>query len=199
MRRTLATRVVMVGLATLAFSAVTRDASAQGFISPIFGYNFGGDAGCLEITDCEDKRLNIGVGFGAMGPILGFEGEIAFVDNFFGETPELASDVMTFMGNFMIVPKLGPVRPYGTVGVGIIKTSAEFTSASLLDADSTDFGWNIGGGVMILFGEHVGIRGDFRYFHAFQALEILGIDLDLGDDSRKLDFGRAGIGAVFAF
>lgn len=199
MRLTLLTRAAVVGLATLAFSVVTRDASAQGFISPIFGYNFGGDAGCPEVTDCEDKRLNIGVGFGTMGPVVGFEGEIGFVDNFFGESPEFESDVMTIMGNFMLVPKLGPVRPYGTVGFGIIKTNAEFTADSLLDTDATDFGWNAGGGVMVLFGDHVGIRGDIRYFHSFQTLDILGFELDPGEDSRKMDFGRAGIGMVFAF
>ena len=200
MRLTLVTRAVTVGLATLAFSTVmTREGSAQGFISPLFGYNFGGDAGCPEIDNCEDKKLNIGVGFGALGPILGFESEIAFVDNFFGETPLLASDVMTLMGNLMLAPKLGPVRPYATVGLGIIKTSIEFTAGNLLESDNTDFAWNIGGGVMILFGDHVGIRGDIRYFHAFQALEILGIDLDLGGESRKLDFGRAAAGLVFAF
>ena len=192
------TRVVLVGIATLTISAVSvRETAAQGFISPLFGYNFGGDAGCPEIEDCEDKKLNIGVGFGAMGPIVGFEAEIAFVDDFFGEAPGLESDVLTAMGNFMLIPKLGPVRPYGTVGIGIIKTNVDFTSESLLSNDSTDFAWNIGGGIMILFGDHVGIRGDIRYFHAFQALEVLGFDLDLGE--RKLDFGRAAAGMVFAF
>ncbi len=195
MRLTLVTRAMMVGLATLAFSAATREASAQGFISPLFGYNFGGDSGCPEIDDCEDKRLNIGVAFGALGPVFGFETEIAFIDNFFGETPLLESDVMTLMGNLMLAPKIGPVRPYGVVGFGLIKTSVEFTAASLLDVDDSHFGWYLGGGVMVFFGEHVGIRGEIRHFHAFQDLAILGIPI--GDT--KLDFGRAAAGVVFAF
>ena len=48
---------------------------------------------------------------------------------------------------------------------------------------------------MFFFGEHVGIRGEIRHFHAFQDLEILGIPI--GDT--KLDFGRAAAGVVFTF
>lgn len=189
-------RAVMVGLATLAFSAATtREASAQGFISPLIGYNFGGDSGCPEIANCEDKKLNIGVAFGALGPVLGFETEIAFINDFFGVTPLLQSNVLTLMGNVMLAPKIGPVRPYGVAGLGLIKTNVEFTSASLLDVTNNNFGWNLGFGVMFFFGEHVGIRGEIRHFHAFQDLEILGIPI--GDT--KLDFGRAAAGVVFTF
>ncbi len=196
MRLTHVKRAVMVGVAALAFSAgSTREASAQGFISPLIGYNFGGDSGCPAITDCEDKKLNIGVAFGALGPVLGFETELAFIDNFFGVTPILQSNVLTLMGNVMLAPKIGPVRPYVVVGLGLIKTNVEFTSASLLDVANNNFGWNLGGGLMFFFGEHVGVRGEIRYFHAFQDLEILGINI--GDT--KLDFGRAAAGVVFTF
>jgi hypothetical protein len=39
---------------------------------------------------------------------------------------------------------------------------------------------------MIHFGDHFGVRGDVRYFHAFSALELLG----LNRDETKLDYGR---------
>ena len=42
------------------------------------------------------------------------------------------------------------------------------------------------GGCLSTFGEHIGIRGDIRYFHAFSAAEFLGIDLA----ETKLDYGR---------
>lgn len=196
MRLTLVKRAVMVGAAALTLAVgCTREASAQGFISPLIGYNFGGDSGCPEITDCEDKKLNIGVAFGALGPVLGFETEIAYIDNFFGVTPILQSNVLTIMGNVMLAPKIGPVRPYVVAGLGSIRTSVEFTAASLLDVNNNHFAWNLGGGVMFFFGEHVGIRGEIRHFHAFQNLEILGIPI--GDT--KLDFGRAAAGVVFTF
>ena len=161
-------------------------ARAQGFVSPFLGYNFGGDSGCPEITNCEDKNLNWGVGVGALGPIFGGELEIAFIPNFFGESAGSDSSVFTLMGNFMIAPRFGPVQPYGTVGLGLIKSHQELTVGSLLEDDNNDFGWNAGGGIFIFFGDHFGVRGDVRYFHAFSALEFLGVNLS----DVKLDYGR---------
>ena len=52
--------VSTLALTLLLSIAGATPAHAQGFISPFIGYNFGGDSGCLEITDCEDKNLNWG-------------------------------------------------------------------------------------------------------------------------------------------
>ena len=170
-------------------------AAAQGFVSPLIGYDFGGDSGCPEITGCEDKKLNVGVGLGTMGPILGFELDISYARDFFGTGPGFSSSVLTMMGNALIGPQIGPVRPYATAGLGLIKSHVELDAASLIDSDNNDFGWNIGGGLMIFATEHVGVRGDIRHFHAFQDLSLLGIPL--GDT--KLDFSRASAALVFRF
>ena len=53
-----------------------RTGHAQGFVSPLIGYDFGGDSGCPEITGCEDKKLNVGVGLGTLGAVFGFELDI---------------------------------------------------------------------------------------------------------------------------
>ena len=161
-------------------------ASAQGFVSPFLGYNFGGDSGCVQITNCEDKNLNWGVGVGALGPIFGGELEFAFIPDFFGESTTQSSSVFTLMGNFMLAPRFGPVQPYGTIGLGLIKTHAELSVTGLLESDNNDFGWNTGGGMFIFFGDHFGVRGDIRYFHAFSALELIGFNLG----ETKLDYGR---------
>jgi len=42
---------------TLTFGLAT-EVRAQGFISPFIGYDFGGDASCPNITNCQDKKLN---------------------------------------------------------------------------------------------------------------------------------------------
>jgi len=183
-------------LATFFCAAGVRDARAQGFISPMFGYNFGGDAGCPEITNCEDKAFNWGVGVGALGAIFGAELEFAYTDQFFGEAPNQDSSVLTLMGNVLLAPKFGPVQPYGLAGLGLIKTSVDLTPSGVINDDNNNFGWDVGGGLMIFFGNHFGIRGDVRYYHAFQALKILGLPIE--NDS-KLDFGRAAGGVVFKF
>ena len=99
------------------------------------------------------------------------------------------------MSNFMVAPDLKVARPYALIGVGLIKSHAELTGSSLLDANNNAFGWDVGGGLMLFFSEHVGVRGDIRYFHAFKDLELGGITLS----DTKLDFGRAAGAVVFKF
>ena len=183
-------------LAALFFLSAANQASAQAYISPFIGYNFGGDSGCPEVDDCEDKTRNLGVSFGSLGSVLGSELEFSYIDSFFGETPGVSSSVLTLMGNVMIAPKFGAVQPYGVIGVGLIKTHAETTVGGLLDSSNNHFGWDIGGGIIGFFGDHFGVRGDFRYFHAFQDLEILNLPIF---DGEKLDFGRLSGGVVFKF
>src|SRR5215831_133294 len=147
------TNIFVRCLTVAAVAAVTTlvlpaRAHAEGFISPLIGFNFGGDASCQSASNCEDKRLNFGVGLGAMNAVVGFEEEFAYARDFFGVQPGLQnSSVLTLMSNFMIVPKIGPVRPYVLAGVGLIKTHTEFTTAALLSTDNNNFGWDIGGGV----------------------------------------------------
>jgi opacity protein-like surface antigen len=174
---------------------LSRAASAQSFISPFIGYNFGGDSGCPEIANCENKTRNFGVAFGTIGSVVGAEAEFSFIDSFFGETPGSSSHVLTFMGNVMLAPKFGLIQPYGLIGLGLIKTHAEISAVGLLESDNNHFGWDIGGGIIGYLGEHVGVRGDIRYFHAFQDLEILGLPIA----DTKLDFGRVSGGVLFRF
>jgi hypothetical protein len=59
MRAALASRRSWIPiLATLMLVVSARRMGAQGFISPFVGYNFGGDAGCPEITGCQDKHTS---------------------------------------------------------------------------------------------------------------------------------------------
>ncbi len=189
MTRHVVGRALLVGLfGTVMTLAAAAPAHADGFISPLIGYNFGGDAACPNITGCEDKRLNAGLSLGVTGNVLGFEEEFAYAKDFFGTAPTLVnSSVLTLMSNVMLIPNIGPIKPYGLVGLGLIKTHVEFKPASLLTTDNNHFGWDIGGGVAIKFAPHVGVRGDIRYFHSFQDLSALGFTVK----NSKLDFGRA--------
>ena len=196
MNRSKVRRVVAAGaFAALFVFGIADQASAQAYISPFLGYNFWGDSGCPEVTNCEDKRRNLGVAFGSIGSVFGTEAEFAYIDNFFGDIPGTSSSVLTFMGNVMFAPKFGVLQPYGVVGLGLIKTHTELTVGELLENSDNHFGWDIGGGAIGYFGDHFGIRGDLRYFHAFSDLEVLGIPIA----DTKLDFGRLSGGVVFKF
>lgn len=187
--------VFCVGLAALIICANATPARAQGFISPFIGYDFSGDSGCPELRGCEDKKLNAGVSVGSLGSVLGFELEFGYAKNFFGEAPGFSSSVVTLMGNMMLGPRIGPVQPYAVGGVGLIKSHIELTPSTVLTTDNNHAGWDLGGGLIVMAGQRVGVRGDIRYFHAFQDLEVLG--LSFGDT--KLDFGRASASLVLKF
>jgi opacity protein-like surface antigen len=189
--RTVQIWVLAIGL-TL---GLAHEAHAQGFISPFIGYDFGGDASCPHITNCQDKKLNAGVAIGSLGSILGFEEELGYAKDFFGNAPGLSSSVLTLMSNLMVVPAIGPVHPYVLGGVGLIKSHVELTTASIFTTDNNNFGWDLGGGVILLFGGHLGIRGDIRHFHSFQDLKVLGFTIG----NSKLNFGRASAGLVVKF
>ncbi len=194
MKRRLVLGILAVGITI----GAAGEARAQGFISPFIGYNFGGDAGCptlATLTACENKNFNYGVGFGAMGSVFGVEEEIGYASSFFGSAPALDSSVLTVMTNLMLVPKIGPVRPYATAGIGLIKTHVNLTVPSVFTTDNNGLGWDIGGGLIGFFGAHVGLRGDIRYFHSFQDLNVLGFNLS----SQKINFGRASVGLIFKF
>jgi opacity protein-like surface antigen len=180
--------IVVLGVASPSFG--------QAYISPLIGFDFGGDSGCLEVTTCEDRNLNLGVSVGALGGFFGTELEFAYAKDFFGEIPGLSSNVLTLMGNFMVAPRFGPAQPYALIGLGLIKTHTDLNATDLLDTDNNHFGWDVGGGLIAFFSDHIGVRGEIRYFHAFQDLSLLVIDI--GDET-KLDFGRAAAGVVFRF
>jgi opacity protein-like surface antigen len=192
MSSTARTFVSTLMLTLLISFAGAAPAAAQGFVGATLGYNFGGDSGCPEVSNCEDKNLNWGVSVGALGGLFGFELEFAQIPDFFGDAPGSDSSVITFMGNLMLAPKFGPVQPYGTAGLGVIKTDAELSG--VFDEGENSFGWNAGGGLLVFFGDHFGARGDLRYFHAFEALELLGISADT-----KIDYGRLSGGIVVKF
>jgi opacity protein-like surface antigen len=189
-------RSVITGTLMIMFVAASApDARAQGFISPFIGYNFGGDSGCSTATNCNDKKMNAGVSVGAIGSLLGFEEEFAYAKDFFGAVPGRSSSVVTLMSNLMIVPRIGPVSPYVLAGTGLIKSHVDFAASSLLTTDNNNLGWDVGGGLIVFVGGHVGVRGDVRYFHAFQTLTVAGFTVS----NPKLDFGRASAALVLKF
>ena len=186
-----------VPLLAFVLLAIPTPARAQGFVSPLIGYDFGGDSGCPQLRNCEDKHLNIGVALGVLGPILGFEAEIADARNFFGEVPGQSSSVVTVMGNLMIVPRLGPIHPYVVGGLGLMKTHVDFSTSTLLETTDNSLAWDLGGGAIVLFSPHFGVRGDIRHFHSMQRSTVPLLDTIFTD--ARLNFGRASASVVLAF
>jgi opacity protein-like surface antigen len=190
MRRLALVLTVLVGLL-----AVPQSARAQGYFVPNIGYDFGGSAGdCPSLlNDCNNKKVSYGVTFGGLvGGIFGFEEDIAFAPDFFGSGGSFGTNsVATAMTNLVIAIPAGPVRPYVTGGVGLVRTRLDLlTSPSLANLTNNGFGYDFGGGVMFLFPHHLGVRGDFRYIRS--ASDIVGISVN----STNVNFARLSIGLV---
>jgi opacity protein-like surface antigen len=190
-RSTLATLLILVFVLVGA-----RSVAAQGFVSPFIGYNFSGDAGCPTITNCEDKHANYGVAVGALGSLIGFEEEFAWTSDFFGASSAQTTNVLTLMSNLMIAPRIKAVQPYGLGGVGLMRTSVESAGTT---QDQNQIAWDVGGGVIVFFGAHVGVRGDVRYFHSFQVLSLFGLQQLPISQNNKIDYGRFAGAVVFKF
>jgi opacity protein-like surface antigen len=173
-----------------------RPARADGFITPFLGYNFGGDSGnCQSLTNCTQKRANFGVSFGSMGSALGFEEDVSYARNFFGEMPGLDNSVFSAMSNLLIGSGVGPVRPYVVGGLGLIRPHVSSLSGALttVSLDNNAFGYDIGGGVGIFPAKHIGFRGDIRRFHTLQAIDLPVFT------AQKLNFWRASVGLALSF
>jgi opacity protein-like surface antigen len=192
-----ATRRLLLA-AVLFVTTLAGQASAQGFISPYIGSTFSKpplDA-CTAASGCEDGKRTIGVGLGTLGRIFGAEFDIGYTKAFFGETGDTASSgLMTIMGNVMVAPKIGPVQPYVLGGIGVLRLHVDSVTSTFTDNDESKLAWDVGGGVILFFGGHIGVRGDIRHFRALQDVELLAVTIQ-GTDLR---FNRASAAVVLKF
>jgi opacity protein-like surface antigen len=152
-------------------------AQAQVLITPSIGAVFGGDV--------PSSRATFGASLAGVRGLLGAELD-------FGYTPTLFKDgsaetnLLLLTGNVLVRVPLGVVNPYAVGGIGLMRRQYSASLPGFLnDITDNDFGLNLGGGLWTMLTEHVGLRGDVRFFHI-----------------RKTDgfsFGRAYAGLTFAY
>src|ERR1051325_11977060 len=141
-------------IAALQVCLAPKPAAADGFITPFYGFNFGGDSGnCASLTNCNEKRANFGVALGSMGSAVGVEEDISYAKNFFGDTPGADNSVFSAMTNLIIGVGKGPFQPYVVGGFGLIRPHVSRLS---LSADTNTLGYDVGGGLGLFFTAHVG-------------------------------------------
>ena len=183
--------IIIASLCT-ALALPTAARAQTTFLTPYVGATFGEDA--------PDTQLTYGGSLTFMGGIAGVEIDFSYTPDFFDTSDDVEligdSNVMTFMGNLIIGPWAGRVRPYGVVGLGLLRSSID--ASDLFDEVSTnDFGFDIGFGVIGMMSDNVGLRGDVRYFRSFEDPE--GGDDDLDVAVSNFDFWRATAGVTFGF
>ena len=172
--------------------ASPRAASADVLLTPFLGVTFGGDTA--------SQQVNYGFSLAFLGGgVFGVEADVALTPDFFGSNAGALEDsnVSTVMGNLILsAPLSNPgIRPYASGGVGLIRAKAT-SVGNVFDLDENSFGVNIGAGVIGQVSDHVGIRGDIRYFRGLQDSDAgAGIDLDLNG----FNFWRGTLGVAFRF
>src|SRR5437773_1413242 len=158
-------KVVMLA-ATVALVCAPTQARADGYVSPFIGVNAENNSG--------NGRANFGVNAGGMGAgIIGGELDFGYAPSFFGNSGTYGSNyVMDLMGNVIVGIPIGGthgagVRPYGTIGLGLLRSQVTGGPNGLIPITNNDVGLNAGAGVMGFLSDHVGLRGDVRYFRNF--------------------------------
>ncbi|HEX2340500.1 MAG TPA: outer membrane beta-barrel protein [Vicinamibacterales bacterium] len=202
-------KMILGTVAALAIvAAVPAPASADWTFSPFIGSTFAGELNDVDLDESTQNKLSWGGSLMWMGEgIAGFEVDFGYTPEFFFSDNDNEVDfigdgnVTTFMVNAVIgVPvggDRGPgIRPYGTVGLGLVRQRVDDV-IDVFDADRNSLGFNIGGGVLGMFTDTVGIRGDLRWFRQFSN-DSDGLD-DLDFDLSGLSFWRGTVGVTFRF
>lgn len=184
-------------IAALSLVLLPGTARADWLFTPNIGAGFGGDASGRE-------HLTWGASIGWMGAgIIGWEADLAYTPEFFeGDDDDLDlienSNATSFMANVLVgVPVGGQTgggfRPYFSGGLGVLQREVQ-SNDDLFEIDNSEFGFNLGGGAMGFMTDHVGFRGDIRYYRSFEDPE-LDNEFDIGVGN--FDFWRGTAGITF--
>ena len=183
--------------AALLLTTLPAPARADWLFTPSIGTTFGGDTNGRE-------HFTYGTSLAWMGSgIFGWEADVSFTPEFFeGNDDDFdfdgGSNVVAVMGNAIIGVPIGGqrdagFRPYFTAGLGMLQSEAR-TNDDLFHVDNSEFGFNVGAGVLGFFSDHIGLRGDIRYLRSFEDPEEDNeFDIAVGG----CDYRRAGAGVTF--
>lgn len=184
-------------MAALVLVLAPASAKADWLFTPNIGMSFGGNA-----SGNEKATYGASIGWMSAG-VFGWEADLAYTPEFFEAAdgdfdPVDNSNATSWMANILLgVPvggqRGGGFRPYFTGGAGILQTNVQ-GSDDLFEINNSEFGVNVGVGAFGFMTDHVGFRGDLRYFRSLSDPEEDNeFDVDFGD----FDFWRGTVGVTF--
>jgi opacity protein-like surface antigen len=183
--------VVRLRLAlTIAGVLAASTASAQqplytGMITPYLGASAGGDV--------EGRKLTPGASMTVLDTSgIGAELDVAHTRQI-DESRFSESAITSVMVNVVGMWRVSNVRPFVVSGLGLLRVRAALPDAGLVTS-RTDWAFDAGAGVLYLFDDLIGVRGDVRYFRYLQRHD----DLPLRDNG-FFDYWRTSIGVTFAW
>ena len=192
-------RLLVITAMVLCLAPAT--ASAEWILTPFIGASFAAGTDNTDFdTIVDGSKMTYGGTITYLGAgILGFEVDFGYSPEYFnGDDDDLdfvdTSNVTSMMANVVLSAPRGAFRPYGTAGVGILKTFVNDVDDAF-DIDDNNLGYNLGGGVMGFFTDRIGVRGDLRYFRSLSKGDDGQEDYDLG----AFRFWRGTVGVSFRF
>ncbi len=181
-------------LATVLFASLAPASAWADLRATAFG-------GTTRVNESSKGTVGAAVTFGGL---IGVEFEVARV--WLGsleavDIAEVEANLTTYMGNFVLRLPTGPVQPYASAGVGVVRVTGNLDVSfprSTATATGRDVGWNSGVGVYLFPSETFGFRADVR---RFQTAEVSWENIaGLGDLALpKFDFWRATAGITLKF
>jgi len=159
--------------------------------------------GLARINDANKGTFGAAI---TLGSLIGVEFDASRIDLGDLENVDLSfvdvnANLTTYMGNLVVRLPTGPIQPYGSAGVGIVRATGNVNVpflGNIVSASAQDFAWNVGGGLYLFPSENFGLRADLRRFQTGNISwdDITGIgDLPLP----QFDFWRATLGITFKF
>lgn len=137
------------------------------YLTVYYNRNFGGDL--FKDGQIDKPTSGVGASLTFLGRGL-FSAEVDFNynKNFFGSVDDLGeNNLLTLTVGGIVGPWPGNettrVRPYVAFGGGLMRSTVkEFATVGFKDTKNLGL-VEAGGGVLVLFRDHVGLRGDVRY------------------------------------
>lgn len=169
----------------LCTAAVPSTAHADIVLTPFAGLKFGGDA--------PDKPSTFGGGVSLVGRSLGFEVEASRTNDFFSDGTTNVSLLTAALVGGADLPGTG-IKAYFLSGAGLLRTNVDFTDI-LDDTSYNNFAIMLGGGMNVYVTEHIGLRGDLRYYRRLERQSDVGII----PIASNFDFWRASVGLNIRF
>ena len=155
-------RSVVLALGVWVVIAVSAsDARAQMTMGTFKGY-LTGHVGAVTGGDVTNERLSAGASV-AVHEATGWGAEIDFGRSTDVTVSRQLLDLTTYLVNGSWAKPIGMVRPFGTVGAGILQVAGCESPCSLASR-TYDFGFSVGGGAFITVNDVAALRADVRYF-----------------------------------
>jgi opacity protein-like surface antigen len=188
-------RFAFIGsLIAVVMAATPSPAAADWLLTPYVGGTL------VDITDTGTRPV-FGGSVAWLGPVAGLELDLSDAPTFLESRAGLAIDsanLFTLMGNAVVqFPTTSRrIRPYAVGGIGVIHAKVVAPGETVLVEDE-NFGFNVGGGLVAMLNDRVGLRGDFRYFRAIRNDDATLVADNL--EVSELKFLRLTVGVSFKF